>query len=221
MAGFRASRDPPLKGSALYFGGLERAFRYSDRGTFLVHSVRIHRRPAGLQTATATENLSDLIARYDGRLRRYLSRALNPADAEDALHDVYARLARQANRVPPPVFNSTYVFKTADGVLFDLYRRQRSRSAGQHIELSDDIAAETPTPFDLMRWKQNVTLLQSAIRSLPREERLVLMLHRIEGQKLTDIAQTQRIPLRSVQRLLAQALARCRVKLKDSGWYEL
>lgn len=174
-----------------------------------------------MQTATANENLHDLIARYDGRLRRYLSRALDAADSEDALHDVYARLARQANRVPPPVFNSTYVFKTADGVLYDLYRRQKSRSARQHVELTDEIAAETPTPFDLMRWKQNATLLQAAILSLPRQERLVLMLHRIEGQKLTEIAESQRIPLRSVQRLLAQALARCRVKLKDSGWYEL
>lgn len=184
-------------------------------------SGRVQGRPAGLQTATATENLRDLLNRYDGRLRRYLSRALNTADSEDALHDVYARLARQANRIPPPVFNSTYVFKTADAVVYDLYRRRISRSAGQHVELTEDIAAETPTPFDLMRWKQNAALLQAAIRSLPREERMVLMLHRIEGQKLTEIAQSQRIPLRRVQRLLAQALARCRVKLKDSGWFEL
>lgn len=174
-----------------------------------------------MQLADATECLNDLIARFDGRLRRYLSRALDASDSEDALQDVYARLTRQANRIPPPVFNSTYVFKTADGVLFDLYRRRKTRSAGQHVELTEDIATDTPNPFELTRWKQNADLLRSAIKSLPREERLVLMLHRIEGQKLTDIAQTQRIPLRTVQRLLAQALARCRGQLKDSGWYEL
>jgi nucleotide-binding universal stress UspA family protein len=37
---------------------------------------------------------------------------------------------------------------------------------------------------------------------------------------LVEIAERQRIPLRTTQRLLADALARCRHKLKDCGWFE-
>ncbi|MFY8141455.1 MAG: RNA polymerase sigma factor [Caulobacter sp.] len=168
-----------------------------------------------------TDLLQDLVGRFDGRLRRYVSKYLEPADIDDALHDIYARLARQAMRIPPPSFNSTYVFKTADGVLRDLYRRRRVRDADRHVELTDDIPSDTPTPFDSARWRQNLDRLRAAILTLPRQERLVLMMHRIEGRKLTEIAESQRIPLRTVQQLLAQALARCRGKLKEDGWFEL
>lgn len=174
----------------------------------------------GRDVITGTDTVQDLVDRFDGRLRRYVSRFLEPVDVDDALHDIYARLARQATRIPPPSFNSTYVFKTADGVLRDLHRRRRSRDAGRHVELTEDIPSDTPTPFESTRWKQNLDLLRAAILSLPRQERLVLMMHRVEGRKLTEIAESQRIPLRTVQQLLAQALARCRGKLKEDGWFE-
>ena len=161
-----------------------------------------------------------LVARFDVRLRRYLHRFLNPADAEDALQDVYARLVRLARKIPPPEFNAVYVFKTADSVVRDLYRRRQSRSGDRHVELPEDLAQEDPSPFDELRWRQNAVLLRRAIAALSRDERMVLMLHRVEGLKLVEIAERQRLPLRTVQRLLADALARCRHKLKDCGWFE-
>ncbi|WP_299175351.1 sigma-70 family RNA polymerase sigma factor [uncultured Brevundimonas sp.] len=161
------------------------------------------------------------MARFDVRLRRYLHRFLNPIDAEDALQDIYARLLRLSQKIPPPEFNAVYVFKTADSVVRDLHRRRQSRAGGHHVELPEDLAREDPSPFDELRWRQNAVLLRRAIAALSREERMVLMLHRVEGLKLTEIAARQRMPLRTVQRLLADALARCRHRLKDCGWFEL
>jgi RNA polymerase sigma factor (sigma-70 family) len=165
--------------------------------------------------------VSALIDRFDARLRRYIGRALTRQDTEDALQDVYARLARLALKEPPPDFNVVYVFKTADSVLRDLYRRRKSHEAGQHVELEETLSTEAPSPFDELRWRQNADLLRQAIKKLNPQERVVLMMHRIEGLKLTEISQKQRIPLRTVQRLLADALAKCRHNLKDSGWYEI
>jgi len=169
---------------------------------------------------TATDRVRGLIGQLDSRLRRYLGRALRPEDADDALQDIYTRLVRLAQREPPPDFNVTYVFKTADSVLHDLYRRRRRRESDQHVELSEQLPGEGPTPFDELRWRQNGERLRQAIRKLSPQERLVLMMHRVEGHKLSDISRTQGIPLRTVQRLLADALAKCRHNLKDSGWYE-
>ncbi len=167
------------------------------------------------------ETVASLVARFDVRLRRYLHRFLNPIDAEDALQDIYARLLRLSQKIPPPEFNAVYVFKTADSVVRDLHRRRQSRAGGHHVELPEDLAREDPSPFDELRWRQNAVLLRRAIAALSREERMVLMLHRVEGLKLTEIAARQRMPLRTVQRLLADALARCRHRLKDCGWFEL
>ncbi|MFT4076169.1 MAG: RNA polymerase sigma factor [Asticcacaulis sp.] len=211
-----------------YFGGYRRALRLNllRRGNLMFDCGKM--RVGGLAMVSLTEGdeavnaaMHTLMARFDSRLRRYLGRALAPADAEDALHDIYVRLARQARLIPPPDFNTTYVFKTADSVLHDLYRRRRSHNYGAHVELPEELAARTPSPFDELRWRRNVDLLKRAIAGLNREERLVLMMHRVEGRKLTEISQKQRIPLRTVQRLLADALAKCRDKLKDSGWFEI
>lgn len=168
----------------------------------------------------AAGDMQAMMARFDTRLRRYLGRVLSPADAEDALHDVYVRLARLAGRVPPPDFNASYVFKTADSVLHDLYRRQRSRDQDAHVELPEALASSSPSPFDEVRWRRNVDLLKRAIAGLNREERLVLMLHRVEGLSLVDISRKHRLSLRTTQRLLADALEKCRGKLKDAGWFD-
>ena len=164
--------------------------------------------------------MAALMARFDDRLRRHLSRFLAPADVEDALQDIYLRLTRLAGGVPPPEFNATYVFKTADSVARDLRRRRMGRGGDRHVEMSDDLAHDAPSPFDELRWQQNADLLRRAIAALTREQRMVLMMHRIEGLTLVEISERQRIPLRTTQRLLADALARCRHRLKDCGWFE-
>lgn len=164
--------------------------------------------------------MAELMQRFDARLRRYLFRFLAPADVEDALQDIYLRLTRLASREPPPEFNATYVFKTADSVARDLHRRRLGRGGDRHVEVPDDLAHDAPSPFDEVRWQQNADLLRRAIASLTRDQRAVLMLHRIEGMTLVEIAARQRMPLRKTQRLLADALARCRHKLKDCGWFE-
>lgn len=174
-----------------------------------------------LDTVDTTACMQDLVARYDGRLRRYMATTLSKADTDDAVQDVYARLVRQANRSAPPEFNATYVFKTAQGVLIDLYRRRKSHDADHHVSLDEDLVSQTVNPFEAVRWKQNAERLRTAIFSLSREERLVLMLHNIEGERLTDVAHRLGLSTTTVRRLLARALSRCRASLRHSGWYEL
>ena len=175
------------------------------------------RKPA----SPAAAIVADLVERFDARLRRHLGRFLVSADVEDALQDIYLRLTRLAAGIPPPEFNATYVFKTADSVARDLRRRRMGRGGDRHVELPEDLADEGPSPFDELRWQQNADLLRRAIASLPREQRLVLMMHRVEGLTLVEIAARTRTPLRTTQRLMADALARCRSRLKDCGWFEL
>lgn len=162
-----------------------------------------------------------VMARFDERLRRYLARALKKEDVEDTLQEIYLRLSRLAQGEPPPDFNATYVFKTADSVLHDLYRRRRSRHDGDHDEIPDHLAAEQPSPFDELRWRQNADLLRAAIAQLPTPERRVLLQSRIEGLSLGEISRKNRTPMRTVQRQLSQALAHCRDSLKECGWFEI
>lgn len=162
-----------------------------------------------------------VVERFDARLRRYLARAMKPEDIDDGLQEIYTRLSRLARTIPPPDFNASYVFKTADSVMRDLYRRQRSRGGGAHTEISDDVAADQPSPFDQLRWRQNMDKLRQALARLPDAERRVLMQNRIEGLTVNDIARKTGTPVRTVQRHLSQALLKCRETLKEYGWFEI
>lgn len=168
-----------------------------------------------------TINVAQVVAGFDGRLRRYLARALKADDVEDTLQEIYMRLARRAQGDPPPDFNATYVFKTADSVLHDLYRRRRARHSAEHDELSEHLPAERPSPFDEVRWRQNADMLRAAIAKLPTPERRVLLQSRIEGLSLDEISRRNRTPMRTVQRQLSQALSHCRDSLKECGWFEI
>lgn len=168
-----------------------------------------------------SREVHQIVAGFDGRLRRYLARALKAEDVEDTLQEIYMRLARRAKGEPPPDFNATYIFKTADSVLNDLYRRRRARHSNAHDELPQDLAAERPSPFDEVRWRQNADLLRAAIAKLPPAERRVLLQSRIEGLSLDDISRRNRTPMRTVQRQLSQALSHCRDSLKECGWFEI
>lgn len=162
-----------------------------------------------------------VVARFDTRLRRYLARMMKPEDIEDGLQEIYARLSRLARIIPPPDFNATYVFKTADSVMRDLYRRQRVRGGGAHAEITEDLAAEQPSPFDHLRWRQNMDKLRAAMAQLPAAERRVLLQNRVEGLALAEIARKNGTPMRTVQRQLSQALLTCRETLKEYGWFEI
>lgn len=168
-----------------------------------------------------TRLIEAVVARFDARLRSYLARAMKPEDIDDGLQEIYTRLARLARSIPPPDFNASYVFKTADSVMRDLYRRQRARGGGAHTEISEDVAADQPSPFDQLRWRQNVDRLRHALARLPAAERRVLLQNRIEGLTITDIAHRNGTPVRTVQRQLSQALLKCRETLKEHGWFEI
>jgi len=165
-------------------------------------------------------SIAYLIENYDHRLRRYLSRSLKPEDVDDVLQGIYTRLARAAQQEAPPVWNATYVFKTADSVTADLFRRRRTRCASAHDEIPPDLPADQPSPFDELRWRQNAQLLRRAIDALPPREKQVLLQSRIEGLGLAEIARLNNAPLRTVQKQLSSALASCRDTLKANGWFD-
>ncbi|TRO89944.1 sigma-70 family RNA polymerase sigma factor [Glycocaulis profundi] len=168
---------------------------------------------------TDSQAVSEAVARFDGRLRAYFLRIMTPADAADAVQEVYARLTSAARRRPEGGFTASYVFSAADSVARDTWRRKRTRG-GEHAPLTDRERSEMPSPFEEARWREAARRMQAALNALPPRQRRVLVMHRIDGISLVDIARQTGRPLRSVQRNLADALAACRERLEAEGWFD-
>ncbi|HEY4367156.1 MAG TPA: sigma-70 family RNA polymerase sigma factor [Steroidobacteraceae bacterium] len=170
----------------------------------------------------ARNTVQTIVMRLDARLRAYLlRRTRNSADAADTVQEVYTRLTQVAESDPAAEFTNSYVFKTADSVVNDLFRRRRTRRAGDHVELQDDetLSAAGPSPYDEVRWRQVAEIMREAVHALPHDQRSVLLLHRVEGKSLPEVARMIGAPLRTVERRLALALATCRDRLEELGWF--
>jgi RNA polymerase sigma-70 factor (ECF subfamily) len=89
-----------------------------------------------------------------------------------------------------------------------------------HVELEPTVASAQPDPFDYARSRQNVAHLKQAILALPRIQRRVLLMHRMDNMSLQEVSAELGIPLRTVQRHMMEALATCRQHLQRLGWYD-
>lgn len=174
--------------------------------------------PGRVADAAAGRALAAVIETYDRRLARYLARRLPADDVPDALQEVYGRLTRVLGADPQAQLQAAYIFKTADSIVRDHFRRRRVRQHGAHVEIDDHLPEPGPSPFDSLLWRQNLARVRQALDTLPPMQRRILLLHRLDGMSLPDVARELGVPLRTVERHLSRALAACRIKLEEAGW---
>ncbi len=180
-------------------------------------------RPDDGRSAATTRALAAVIEAYDRRLSRYLLRRLPADDVADAMQEVYSRLTRILSADPQAQLAAAYIFKTADSIVRDLFRRQRVRQHSAHVTIDDhepaqQLASSTPSPFESLLWRQNLAKVKQALDTLPAVQRRILLLHRLDGMSLPEVAQELGIPLRTVERHLSRAVSACRLTLEEAGW---
>jgi RNA polymerase sigma factor (sigma-70 family) len=169
---------------------------------------------------TSQEAIRAIVRKHDGQLRRYLARALrNPDDVADALQDLYTRLTLRLRDGAEFLPSVGYLYRIADSVVLDRHRRSQARGGKGHVELPETLASTAPSPFSQVRWKQNLEVIRAAVNGLPPMQRRILLLHRLEEMSLQEISEELRVPLRTVQRHLSQALLACREKFEEVGWF--
>jgi RNA polymerase sigma factor (sigma-70 family) len=123
-------------------------------------------------------------------------------DAEDALQDCFAALAR-ALKVRPPRELRPWLIRVARNAAIDIARRRRSGEyAGD--EALDRAAPPDPAPAELQ------AVLQG-IRELPESQRTALLMRELAGRTYREIADSLQIEEDAVRGLIARA----RIGLRD------
>lgn len=159
--------------------------------------------------------------RHSASLRRFLIKVLNSeADADDVLQEMNLRLIRKERREPVAEFPRSYMLMTATNIIRDRWRRQRVRQAGLHIPLDQlEHADERPTADTTLIWRQGLQIVKSALAELKPADRLIFLLHRVEGKTFREISEETGIPLRTVQRRASDALSHCKARLEQRKWF--
>lgn len=149
---------------------------------------------------------------YGRRLRRFLSvRLRNAADVPDLAQEVFLRLLRVVDHasIRSP---EAYLFTVANHVIHQHAARQSTVpvtvdfadvAAGFEMVSADD-------PHARVDLEQRIEALQRTLDQLPPRLAATLVLVRVGGHSLEEVAQQLGVSRESVKKYLARALEHCR-----------
>jgi RNA polymerase sigma factor (sigma-70 family) len=147
-------------------------------------------------------------------MRFFRRRVRDPAEVEDMVQDVFARMV--AREGPEPVDHlHGYVLKTASSVLADRARRRSTSRAELHVAFDSEVHAdEAFGPERVLVAKEELHAATAALLSLPERTRTVFVLRRLEGQKYQDIAKRLGISVSAVEKHMVRAVHHLSIEME-------
>ncbi len=119
------------------------------------------------------------------------------AEAEDLTQDVFVRVYQTLDTYRGEAGSlNGWIMRVAFNLLIDRYRRTRKDAHLRSIEeteltLNDPHA---PNPFQRLAQNETETRVRKALRRLPPDTRIVIVLHDLEGLALNEVAVILHIP---------------------------
>jgi RNA polymerase sigma-70 factor (ECF subfamily) len=159
----------------------------------------------------------DCIARYGGLVwalaRRFLG---NPADAEDAVQDVFIELWKNAARYDPTrASEPTYITMIARRRLIDRKRRDGRAPIAQ--PLADEFAGGPRSGGDRVEIEDEATKAAAVLNELRDDERRVIQMAVYQGLTHEEIAAETGLPVGTVKTHIRRGLIRVRERLNARG----
>jgi len=130
----------------------------------------------------------ELLKRYEHRLFVFFLRQFGDEEsARDFVMDTFLKVYRAAPRYEPRAKFSTYIYQVARNLAINESRKRKFRRTESLDEMKDDtgvqIAGDDPDPERVLEISERQALVQEALRQLPEDQRMILIL--VEYQELT------------------------------------
>jgi RNA polymerase sigma factor (sigma-70 family) len=156
--------------------------------------------------------VAGMAAKYGGRLRRFLKlRLSNASDVPDLAQEVFLRLMRVPRHedIRSP---EAYLFTVASHVVHQHHQKQVTAPvsletienfSSRHMASSDD-------PTARLEMLERLEHLERTLDQLPPRVARALILHRLGGHSIAEVARDLGLAEITVKKYLARALLHCR-----------
>lgn len=171
---------------------------------------------------------NELVDRYQSAVYAVCYRILRDAHlAEDASQETFVRAYNALSQFDGTAFRP-WLLRIATNRCYDLLRYQRRRPAGS---LDDELVESEPrwtlrSPDDDPEERATTSALgarlEAALAELPDDQRIVVILHDVQGYRYEEIGEITQAALGTVKSRLSRGRARLRELLRaDAGSREL
>lgn len=148
---------------------------------------------------------SELVARHQDRIYRYLLRLTHSAeDARDLTQETFIHAYRGLAQWRPEATLATWLFRIGRNLAFDQLRRAK---LAEFVPLDEDANFVDPSsgPDAALEIAQAFRVLEAALARLPTDHREILLLREIEEMSYDDIATVLNLPHGTVKSRIARA----------------
>ncbi|WP_454716676.1 RNA polymerase sigma factor [Caulobacter segnis] len=159
--------------------------------------------PGSNSTHSVARQFRDARGKLLGWLRR---RVPDPTEAEDLLQDTFLRVTQR--EAPEGVTHfEGYLYRTAESVLADRYRRRSVRRADAHVALEPEVhRTEDADALRALLARERLRAVSASLMTLPERTRAVFVLRRLEGLRYGEIATRLKVSLSTVEKDMARAI---------------
>jgi RNA polymerase sigma-70 factor, ECF subfamily len=156
-----------------------------------------------------------LFGKYAPKVKTYLMRlGASNASAEDLTQDALLSVWRRSGTFDPSRAKArTWIFVIARNAWIDRLRRERVELA--YVTAPGDEPEVEEAPEEAVARRQTEARIGSVLRTLPEEQRQVVLLSFFEDRAHADIAEHLSLPLGTVKSRLRLALGKLRSQWED------
>lgn len=200
-------------GETIYLSGTPTLYSYVQ-----LRRGYIHEGPVLAENRTH-DFVAGIASRYGDRLRRFLKlRLANVADVPDLAQEVFMRLLRVQNHedIRSP---EAYLFTVASHVVHQ--HSQKQAATPESVDITDVFTglqlASGDDPSAVLESSQRLQELERALQLLPPRVAMTLLLHRLVGKSIEEIALELGVAEITAKKYLAKALLHCRDVCEGEG----
>ncbi len=133
----------------------------------------------------------------------------NQEKAYDAVQEAFVKLWENCEKVTPKKAKS-YVYTIANNLYLNVLKAEKVRL--KHHKTLDDRFNESPE--FLLEEKEYKEKLDRALHSLPENQRVTFLLHRIDGKKYAEIAEIEGVSVKAIEKRMHLALKALRKQIE-------
>lgn len=156
------------------------------------------------------EAFSELIRRYEVKLRRYVRRLgmRGSDDAEDLLQNIFIKAYEHAGGFDPDLQFSSWIYRIAHNETISLFRKHSVRPEGHIIDVSEEVIEQIADDIDIAKdydAKLREEMLRKSIDRLDEKYRSVIILRYLEEKSYDEISDILRISPGTVATRISRA----------------
>lgn len=179
----------------------------------VVQEIEAHRVPRQHSSAQRNALVSESYDQYRHHLRGFFMRTVDEAEAEDLLHELFIRLIRQVDRIPPDNCKG-FLFASAANLLRDRWRRRAVRKLDELASFEDvGEFVEDRSEVNPCLWSQQAEQLASlnrALKHVSASAARAFVAHRVDGESYAKIAIKMGVSVSMVEKYISSVLVMLR-----------